>query len=68
MAGAQMIQEPERLLRLRDVVAKVGMGSSTIYRKMAAGHFPSPVKLGPASVRWRESEVQRWIDGLQAAR
>lgn len=60
-----MIQEPERLLRLRDVKARVGLGTSTIYRKLAAGEFPAPVRLGPASVRWRETELQRWIDGLE---
>lgn len=63
-----MTPEPDRLLRLREVTALVGLGSSTIYRKLAAGEFPQPVRLGPSSVRWRESEVQRWIDSLQAAR
>lgn len=60
--------EPDRLLRLRDVVAMVGLGSSTIYRKMAGGEFPAPVRLGTASVRWREADLKRWMADLQAAR
>ncbi|MGO8913795.1 MAG: helix-turn-helix transcriptional regulator [Bradyrhizobium sp.] len=41
------------------------MGSSTIYRKMAANLFPRPVRLGPGSVRWLASEVSEWIGGLE---
>jgi prophage regulatory protein len=41
------------------------IGSSTIYRKIAASQFPRPVRLGPGSVRWKASEVSAWIDGLE---
>lgn len=54
----------ERLLRLREVMRKTGMGSSTIYRKMASGEFPQPVRISPAMVRWRESDVDLWIASL----
>lgn len=62
-----MMPEPERLLRLREVKARVGLGTSTIYRKVAAGEFPTPVRLGPASVRWRETDLQQWISALPVA-
>jgi prophage regulatory protein len=54
----------ERLLRLRDVEQKTGLSSTTIYRKMTEGSFPRPLQLGPGSVRWRETKVEAWIDGL----
>lgn len=57
----------ERLLRLRDVMTMTALGSSTIYRKMAEGVFPRPLELSPACVRWRLSDVRRWIDQLPAA-
>jgi predicted DNA-binding transcriptional regulator AlpA len=41
----------ERLLRLRDVKQKTGLGSSTIYRRIADGTFPAPRSLGPNTVR-----------------
>ncbi|WP_432803870.1 helix-turn-helix transcriptional regulator [Aureimonas altamirensis] len=59
--------EGERLLRLSEVKTIVAMGSSTIYRHMDAGTFPRPVSLGPATVRWKASEIQAWIGGLGVA-
>lgn len=44
----------ERLLRLCDVMAMTGLGSSTIYRYIQAGTFPAPLKIGGHSARWVE--------------
>jgi prophage regulatory protein len=54
----------DKLLRLRDVIIRVGMAKATIYRKIAAGQFPRPVSVGSSSVRWRESDVATWIASL----
>ena len=56
--------DTDRLLKLRDVVDLTRMGKSTIYRKISAGLFPKPVGLGGKSVRWRESDITRWIASL----
>ena len=52
----------DRLLRLREVKEATGMSRSHIYRLMQQGDFPRPVKIGPAAVRWRESEVDAWVE------
>lgn len=54
----------ERLLRLKEVMLKTSMGSSTIYRKINQDEFPKPVRISPAMVRWRESEIDAWIVAL----
>lgn len=54
----------DRLVKLREVMARTSLGHSTIYRKMAAGTFPKPRHLGPACVRWMESEIDHWIESL----
>lgn len=54
----------DRLLRLREVIACTGMGKSTIYRKIKEGLFPAPVSVGGQSVRWRESDIDRWMQAL----
>lgn len=54
----------DRLLKLSDVEATIGLGHSWIYEKIRAGQFPAPVKLSERCVRWRESEVSAWIAGL----
>ena len=56
----------KQLLRLRDVRLMVSLSPATIYRGVAAGTFPRPVKVGAAS-RWRVSDLLAWLDGLEAA-
>lgn len=50
-----------RLIRLKEVQHRVGLGRSTIYRWMAAGSFPKPMKLGQRSVGWIEHEIDNWL-------
>jgi prophage regulatory protein len=47
-------------VRLPAVLATTGLGRSTIYRLVADGSFPSPVKLGPRAVAWRWADIERW--------
>lgn len=55
---------PDRLLTRQEVEAMVGVKRSAIYRWMAQGTFPMPLKLGTSSVRWRQSEIEAWIGAL----
>jgi hypothetical protein len=41
--------EPFHFIRLKELTRRVGLGHSSIYRKMAAGEFPRPVLLGGAN-------------------
>lgn len=50
-----------RLIRLPEVMSRVGLGRSTIYRWMSEGKFPKPVQLGGHAVAWVEEEVQDWV-------
>lgn len=58
---------PERLLRLGDVVERLGIGKSTLYRMMAAGTFPRPLEITPGWKAWREAEVDAWIVAAASA-
>ncbi len=49
------------LLRRAEVEAQTGLGRSTIYRLMRAGDFPTPIKIGPRSVRWPQSELNEFL-------
>ncbi|SEC87586.1 transcriptional regulator, AlpA family [Burkholderia sp. WP9] len=51
-----------RMLRLPEVAKLTSLSRPTIYRWIAAGTFPKPVKLGPNSVAWRSDVVQEWMD------
>jgi prophage regulatory protein len=50
-----------RLIRLKEVQHRVGLGRSTIYRWMAEGKFPKAIALGGNSVAWIEGDVDAWI-------
>ncbi|MCO1361319.1 helix-turn-helix transcriptional regulator [Burkholderia multivorans] len=62
-----MEQKPKRILRIEDTCIKVGMPRSTLYRAVARGEFPQPIKLGVKASGWLESEVDAWIDARVAA-
>jgi prophage regulatory protein len=55
------LDNPEKIIRLKAVKARCGLSRSTLYNRMAAGEFPSPIALGPRSVGWLESEINAWV-------
>ena len=68
--GEEIIAE-----RLKDVVLKLsvvstitGLPASTLYRKVAAGEFPAPIKLGESASGWLLSEVEAWIEARREER
>ena len=50
-----------RVLRLDEVVARVGLSKSTVWRYIDEGDFPPPIKLGPRASGWIEQEIDDWI-------
>lgn len=60
----QSAPEPRRvtrLIRLKEVQHRVGLGRSTIYRWMSEGRFPKPVQLGGYAVAWAQEDIDGWI-------
>jgi prophage regulatory protein len=57
---------PRLLARLPVVLKVTGLGRSTIYRWIADGSFPPPVRLGPRAVAWRWSDLDRWTQSRAA--
>lgn len=51
----------DNLLRIDEVKARTTLSSATIYRKMAKGTFPSPIRISVGRVAWYESEIDAWI-------
>lgn len=66
-ANVVLLPRPGRLLRLPPVQERTGLGKSSIYAAMAAGTFPTPVRLGTRGVAWREEEIDAWIQSRQTA-
>jgi prophage regulatory protein len=53
--------EPRILERLPRVKARSGISRSEIYRRIARGTFPRPVKLGERASAWDSREIDAWI-------
>lgn len=53
--------EPTRLLRLKQVVLKVGLSRSQIYKLIAKGLFPEQIKIGSKISAWPEQTIDQWI-------
>lgn len=62
----------DRLIRLKEVCRRVGLGKSMIYQMIREERFPAPYKISPFASRWSEREVVEWIadvkDGFEGKR
>lgn len=52
---------PPRLIRLPQVKEMTALSDSEIWRRVRAGVFPQPHKLGPATTVFVEAEVSAWV-------
>lgn len=50
-----------KILRLTEVMIRVGLSRASIARYEAAGRFPRRVKLGERAVGWLEEDINTWI-------
>jgi predicted DNA-binding transcriptional regulator AlpA len=57
------------LLEFRDLSEKKGIpfSDTTIWRKINAGEFPKPVKIGRRNC-WVEAEIDQYLENLAALR
>ena len=55
------MREPDRIVRLKTVLARTGLSRSTIYRKIVEGTFPPQIKISVNGTGWCESDINRWI-------
>ena len=52
------------LLRTPDVLSMLNVSRATLWRMVADGRFPAPVKLGPQLRAWRRADVEAWVSAL----
>lgn len=63
MAPATNSSLPESgYIRMAQLVpAIIPVSSATLWRKVKAGTFPAPVKLGPRTTAWKVDSVREWL-------
>lgn len=60
-------KQKERLVSIREVSSRLGLSIRAVYRLIARGEFPRPVKVGGAT-RFYESDVGEYLIRLRAVR
>ena len=56
--------QKERLIRLKEVLDRVGYKRSRFLELVRLGVFPKPVKLGARAVAWPESQIDALVERL----
>jgi prophage regulatory protein len=52
----------DRFLRLPEVLWRVGLSRSCLYRMVNNGTFPRQIKINRTTVVWSENEIADWMD------
>lgn len=51
-----------RLVRLPEVLKRVGWSRSQLYKQIERGRFPRPARLSERTVAWLEADIDQWIE------
>jgi len=60
---------PERgkdLLTAQDVARRLSIGTRTLWRMVAQGRLPQPIRYTRKLVRWRAMDIDHYIQSLSA--
>jgi len=60
ITAADSTPAPERLLRQAEVLRLCGVSRVTLWHWRRRGAFPVALKLSPALIGWRESDIVEW--------
>ncbi|MFY9288399.1 MAG: AlpA family transcriptional regulator [Alphaproteobacteria bacterium] len=55
------ISSKAHIIRLPEVISRVGLCRASIYKQMTKGSFPKPIAIGIRARGWLESEIDTWI-------
>ena len=51
-------------IRQKRLLGLLAFSAPTLWRKVKAGTFPKPIKLGANMTAWKVEEVHQWMNGL----
>lgn len=59
------MSETVKLISAKEVLKLTGYKSrTTLWRRVKAGDFPKPIALSAHTTRWRQEDIDDWIDEL----
>ena len=60
----ELNREQRRLLKKKDLAANFGCSTRQIELMVNDGRLPRPFYLGDSSPRWRQSDIDAWLNKL----
>ncbi len=60
-------KDSDRLVSVRDAAAALGCSVATVWRGVASGTLPQPIRIG-GMTRWSASEIAAFIESAKANR
>lgn len=65
---SQGVGTAHRLIRRKELIKMIGYSGSSIWRRCKDGSFPPPIRIGPAAVAWRLSDIEACMNSRQTVR
>lgn len=50
-----------KLIRMKDVLQRISLSKTEVYRRIKAGTFPKQVRLGLSRIAFVEAEIDQWV-------
>lgn len=61
------LSEKDKILRLPQVLDRIGISRSQVYELIKRDQFPKGIKLGARARGWSEADIQDWIRSREEA-
>ncbi|HVW57836.1 MAG TPA: AlpA family phage regulatory protein [Rhizobiaceae bacterium] len=58
---------PNRLLSLKQVMERIPLSKTEIYRRIRDGRFPKSIRIGTNRIAFSEDDIENWIASRKAA-
>ena len=64
MSQKQVESSIKRLLRIKEVLARLSISRSSFLEWCRTGRLPQPIKIGPRTTVWKAEDIDAFIENL----
>jgi prophage regulatory protein len=65
--GIPSASTDKKIVRPSEVIKRIGLSRSSLYKHIAAGTFPQSIALGDRAIGFLSSDIDDWIDSRIAS-
>ena len=56
----------DSMVSMGELINRLGLSRSTIYKMVEDGTFPAPIKIGARRIAWKVASVDDWLEEREA--